>query len=107
MRYLTRLLVPSIAIMLAVSGCSKQDDDTTSKSNSSQQSSTQQHQQGGKGGKGGNGGNGGKMVEMAEAFGFFIYSVSAHVRPSAAPGERSLLCLSTCAPGVSAHGGSR
>ena len=67
MRYLTRLLVPSIAIMLTVSGCSKQDDDTTSKSNSSQQSSTQQHQKGGKGGKGGKGDKGGQQGQSSGA----------------------------------------
>ena len=36
-----------------------------------------------------------------------IYSVFAHVHPSAAPVVRYLLCLSTRAPGVGAHGGSR
>ena len=38
------------------------------------------------------------MVGMVEAFGPNIYSVLAHVRPSAAPVVRYLLCLSTCAP---------
>ena len=47
------------------------------------------------------------MVGMVEAFGPNIYRVLAHVRPSAAPVVRYLLCLSTCAPGVGAHGGSR
>ena len=46
-------------------------------------------------------------VGMVEAFDPNIYSVLAHVRPSAAPVVRYLLCLSTCAPGVGAHGGSR
>ena len=46
-------------------------------------------------------------VVMVEAFDPNIYSVLAHVRPSAAPVVRYLLCLSTCAPGVGAHGGSR
>ena len=46
-------------------------------------------------------------VGMAEAFDPNIYSVLAHVHPSAAPVVRYLLCLSTCAPGVGAHGGSR
>ena len=47
-------------------------------------------------------------VGMAEAFDPNIYNyVLAHVHPSAAPVVRYLLCLSTCAPGVGAHGGSR
>ena len=37
-------------------------------------------------------------VGMVEAFDPNIYSVLAHVRPSAAPVVRYLLCLSTCAP---------
>ena len=46
-------------------------------------------------------------VGIAEAFDPNIYSVLAHAHPSAAPVVRYLLCLSTCAPGVGAHGGSR